>query len=238
MIFPSTARFVSAVFSFFLPSKCRFCGKMLGYEEVFLCDDCLKLCGIFDKCPFCSLPLPGEGKCQHCAEKLKLPFAGLFYLGPYRSPLKESILAMKFNGYSRLAKRLGEELSKKIPAFEESVVFVPVPSSRKSLRQRGFNQARLMAESAARLLDGECRRKVLKLKGKKKNQMGLNREERAENMKGKMSEGEEFRFLRDRTVILIDDVMTTGATLKEAHRVLKKSGAKSIYAAVAAITVD
>lgn len=229
------SRFLSAFFGLLMPSKCTICGRMLGFDEVCICDACLELCGNYTKCPFCSYPLPSEGFTHDCKLYGGLPLTGVFFVGEYEGTLKEAVKAMKFSGYSKLGIKLGVKLSEKIPFSGESNVLVPIPSSRKTRRQRGFNQAEIMAEAIAGRLGFRHLPQALVLKGKKKNQVGLSREEREKNMKGKISGGRQFSLIKNKRAIIIDDVMTTGATLAEAHRVLKKSGAKEIYAAVAAI---
>ncbi|MBN1620724.1 ComF family protein [candidate division WOR-3 bacterium] len=229
------SRFLSAFFGLLMPSKCPICGKMLRFGEVCICDACLELCGTYKKCPFCSYPLPSEGFTHDCKLYGGLPFTGVFFIGEYEGTLKEAVKAMKFSNYSKLGIKLGLKLSEKIPFSGESNVLVPIPSSRNTRRQRGYNQAEIMAEAIAGRL-GFCHLpEALIVKGKKKNQVGLSRGERETNMKGKMSSGRQFGLIGKKRAIIIDDVMTTGATLAEAHRVLKKSGAKEIYAAVAAI---
>ncbi|MBN1150612.1 ComF family protein [candidate division WOR-3 bacterium] len=231
-------RMVSALFSLFLPSKCPVCGKLLSDSEVYVCENCLRESFYYEKCPFCHFPLPLEGKCLFCGRDREIDSENIFFLGPYRGALREAIKAMKFEGYSKIGRIIGKEFSKVIKLPQERSVFIPVPLSRKNFRKRGFNQSAVIARSAAEVLNQDFIDEALQVKGKKKNQMELNHEERIENIRGKMSEGKNFNLIKGRNIIIFDDVMTTGETLREAKRVLRKTETKGLFCAVAAIVVD
>jgi ComF family protein len=111
-------------------------------------------------------------------------------------------------------------------------IIVPVPLHPTRLRERGFNQARLLAELLSARISIRCKR-VLKRIRYTTTQTALDRAERIENLHNafRLRKNADVRGLQ---VLLIDDVVTTGSTLSECARVLKRAGAISVYAATAA----
>jgi ComF family protein len=110
-----------------------------------------------------------------------------------------------------------------------------VPLHHNRRRSRGFNQAELIARAAMKRLPRELEfaSGVLIRRRETISQVGLSRDERIENMRGAFRVADAER-VRGRDVILVDDVMTTGTTLSECARVLKKAGVEKVWAATAA----
>lgn len=183
--------------------------------------------------------------CAKCISKLsenERPCAEWIYpLFDYRDPMiKKSIWFLKYQGKKNVASVIGllmqrrilEDLSEleMLENFREPIV-IPIPLSKARLRERKFNQSLLIAEIIAReeknmTLDNTV---LLRAKDVAHQARLKNRAERRENMKNvfKINNPEK---IKDRNVILIDDVVTTGATLSEARKTLKKAGAKKIIA--------
>ncbi len=159
--------------------------------------------------------------------------------GIYTGKLRRVILHLKFGRRERLGKRLGELLAGAWNSLEElrdhdSPVIVPVPLHPSRQRERGFNQAELLAAGLLHALrKGKGRRHLLVSKGvliRKRvtpPQTGLTLAARRENLRGAFEVIEPER-VRERTVVLIDDVMTTGATLSACARPLKRAGAACV----------
>lgn len=130
---------------------------------------------------------------------------------------------MKFYGIKRLAYPLGRLLlNLEIPECDG---IVPVPLSKKSLRERGFNQALLMAVVLSKELKIPLYMDILFKKKDTPQQLGLNAKERLKNLKGAFAVRGEIDNLR---LLLIDDVMTTGATARESSKTLIKAGADEV----------
>ena len=150
--------------------------------------------------------------------------------------LKALIHALKYNGLRQAAYPLAHFMilySQKINFDFKNYLAIPVPLSNKRLRERGFNQAEIIARIFAEHHKLELRNDLLKKISHTKPQAGLNRSERETNLRNC------FRVpaasgIEGRNILLIDDVCTTGSTLSEAARVLKEAGAKKIIALVAA----
>lgn len=116
------------------------------------------------------------------------------------------------------------------PLLQKESVFIPIPLHKKKLRKRGYNQAELLAKGLSKHFNipiVDCLQRVKETK----TQVGLAKEERAENIKDafaiKPAFLEQIRGFQQ--VFLIDDVATSGATLREAAKVLKKAGVKSVW---------
>lgn len=193
----------------------------------------------------------GSWLCEKCFRQLKfndqkyiLPAPNLeeiFIAGDYDDKVLAALIKkLKFNFINDLAPILGRFLS----LFWEGIIFnhpelknktdvllIPIPLSRKRQNWRGFNQAELIAHSFNLNYNYETSFNLKKIKNTKA-QSSLNESERAENIKNCFSwTGEN---LKDKIIILIDDVITTGATLNEAADVLQEAGAKKVYGLVVA----
>jgi len=152
----------------------------------------------------------------------------LFVFGDYDGPLREAVNLLKFHKVKRLSSPLGGLMAPiDIP---RQATLVPVPLSKKRLIQRGFNQSLLLAReiSGRRLLPLESG--LLFKTSDTPPQSRLPRKDRLRNQKGAFRVNSGFRG----DVVLVDDVMTTGATLNECARVLKKHGVSEVYGAVLA----
>jgi ComF family protein len=120
------------------------------------------------------------------------------------------------------------------------LVVVPVPLHARNLRQRGFNQSQLIARHAVKLGAGSgrlvVRSRVLERRRETQSQIGLTRHQRRENLRGAfvVSRPEE---MAGREVLLVDDVFTTGTTVSECARVLRRAGASKAFVATVARTL-
>jgi ComF family protein len=155
--------------------------------------------------------------------------------------------ALKYNGNPRLARPLGEMIAtvlcrSGLDASAGSSIIVPVPLLRARMVERGYNQAELIARHVARSLrrrgaapEGPAR--ALKRSGDSVPQTGLTRKERLKNQRGRFAPGRGARRrINGRRVLLIDDVVTTGATVQACVRALVQGGADEVMVAVVART--
>lgn len=209
----SNGESVEAVLQFIFPVRCAGCGE---YDPA--------------------------GLCQHCRARLTdvpprfaLPgVEGGISLGGYTWPLREAIHSFKFKSVKILGKTLGLLMSHRIADQGWRVDGIaPVPMSSSRRRERGYNPAGVLAESCAEALAIPCL-DLLRVARPIRHQVGLGKAERGENVKGA------FAALRDapiagRSLLLLDDVVTTGATVAECAGVLKACGAARVYAASIAL---
>lgn len=223
------ASFKEKLLELFFPSFCVGCNK-IGY---FLCPECesriVKIKA--QTCPDCGA-INTRGKyCNRCRKEKSL--IGIVSYGYFKDELlKELIHIYKYEKVAGLADLLTKLLSQTIKneGIRFNIVFY-VPLTRKREAWRGFNQSELMAARVAKEFEVDLGR--LKKIKETKTQVGLTKKERTKNIKG-VFKLVEPKNLAGKRVLLLDDVATTGATLNECARVLKKAGARAVYGAVLA----
>lgn len=180
--------------------------------------------------------------CGLCQKKAP-PFIQAAAYGSYTGILRDLIHLLKYDQIRPAANILGGLLAKAIarldPNFaDERVIVIPVPLYRGKRRQRGFNQAELIAKAA--LLSGNSKRFELKTNLLRRlrpteSQIGLTRHQRRENIRGAFGVANKEE-VAGREILLVDDVFTTGTTASECTRVLLRAGASKVCVATVART--
>jgi ComF family protein len=180
-------------------------------------------------------------ECVSCQEQ-KPHFAKAAAYGSYDGGLRELLHLLKYDRVEPVAGVLGTMLAEaidKLDVVSESLVVVPVPLYAGKRRERGFNQAELIARKALKELPGKnlhLATDVLERTRPTISQIGLTRPQRVENLRGAFRVKHLSR-VKGRDVLLVDDVMTTGTTASECARVLRRAGAKSVLVATVARTL-
>ena len=159
----------------------------------------------------------------------KPPYAQILYYGIYEGVLKESIHLLKFNSYKRLSKPLASLMSD-LP-FEKVDGIVPVPLHIKGLQQRGFNQTAALGRHLSKQSGVALMLDVLRKIKETLPQTDVTGKERMKNVKDAFLVSGNVEGL---SLLLVDDVITTGSTVMECSRVLMKAGAKSVTVAALA----
>lgn len=212
-----------------LPVECVCCGK----EDLALCAGCERRLRMLTRRPFRAET--GAPALMDTDGSVILPVVAA---GIYREELSQSILAFKRHGQGQLRQVLSKVLANTLGAAyarTDGMVLVPVPTSGSAYRKRGFSPVHLLLAGAGRGCNGrrlECNdalRKVRKPEagaGLTGGQKGLGRADRSGRVRGSMrtARGAPGRSLRGRQCILVDDVLTTGATLAEAARAIHEAG--------------
>jgi ComF family protein len=230
---------VDALFSIFFPAPCRLCDTPLeSVSRIPICRNCLEslrpLAG--PACEHCGRPFPSawaatvaNPRCHACRRGIYVFDAARSY-GGYDEPMVRAILLLKHNGVSPLgswfAERLIEVVEKQPDLFAADVV-VPVPLHASRQRERGYNQAELIARPLARHLRLPLRSYLLVRTRPRPDKLKLTRRERWTTVRGAYAVRELARIDKLH-VLLVDDVFTTGATLDACARVLKRGGAASV----------
>jgi ComF family protein len=187
---------------------------------------------------------PGESRCGLC-RRIDPAFARASAYGSYESGLRELIHLLKYGGVRPAANVLGRMLAEAIAVLEpefpaDPVAVVPVPLHRTKLRQRGFNQAELIARAAVKVSPAQDRLRlcagVLERKRETASQIGLTMHQRRENLRGAFGVAQ-HELVQGREVLVVDDVYTTGATVSECARVLRRAGATRVWVATVARTL-
>jgi len=209
---------------------CALCGAESGLEA--LCSDCRSdLPTLPASCPQCALPSPGGEVCGTCFRKPP-HFDGTVALWRYEFPCDRLVQALKYRARIALAVYFAGRLASR-PLPEVDLV-VPMPLHRRRLRERGFNQAVEIARALAHQRDWPLGPRVAVRSRYTVPQLGLPYAERTRNVRGAFTCPLD---LSGKRVGVIDDVMTTGATLNELARVLKRAGASRVDNFVIARTV-
>ncbi len=212
------------------------------------CVSCLRYGQWFcDSCAQRPLPAPTRQVCRHCGLWLPVDAAGLGYscrgcgdaLGwvgvaaLYEGPLRQAIHAFKYEDRAQLGSNLGRYLRALTfvapwPAIVERLDgIVPVPLHRERLKERGYNQAMLLAAALSVKSEKPVLERAVERFKATNTQVGLSPSERAENVKGKFRANS--GLVAGKALLLVDDVFTTGATMRECASVLRDAGAAAIY---------
>ena len=228
-----------ALISVFFPGDCRICGQLLvDSRRVPICDDCFASFQRIPQpsCEICGWPLPGlarkEGEqplCPICHDKT-YSFDRARSFAIYEGPLIRAILLLKFEQIEPLGKWFAERLAELVqsePQMMAADVIVPVPLHRQRERERGYNQATLLSKPLAKSLRLPHKALLLMRTRARPDKRSLSLEERWESVRAAFATrpGSQVDNLR---VLLVDDVMTTGATLDACARALREAGAKSV----------
>ncbi|WP_159911255.1 ComF family protein [Pantoea sp. 18069] len=225
-----------------LPSQCGICGRWPSQR---VCGDCTaRWAGTQPRCRRCALPLPaGAAECGAC---LRAPpaFDAAWAAVDYGYPWSLLLAQLKFQQDPGAAYALAQLLAR-VPGVSAALAsarwIVPVPLSDQRLRERGFNQAALLA----RALAGNCAplpqapdcAHLLVRARHTPAQSGLQRDRRLRNLRGAFEvPAWQTARLAGQRVVLVDDIMTTGATLDAAAQALRRAGASHICAMVVART--
>ena len=161
---------------------------------------------------------------------------GTFCCCLYDGVMKKCIQALKYGRKKWLAASLGRimgECASSAPFLGKTDLLVPVPMHAAGLRDRGFNQAELLAGSLSEKFKKEMAGGIIVKTTRTKNQVGLSGEQRRHNLNGAFSV-RGGSGVAGKNVMLVDDVCTTGATLSECAKILKENGAAKVYALVLA----
>lgn len=214
-------RLVSGALDLALPASCSGCGR----EGRPLCASCAASLDA-------RLGLPGGTPIGLPAD-IPSPLLQLEWCAPYAGPVRAALHDLKYSGERRLAEPLGEAVARRwarVGVGADLVVPVPVHADRE--RRRGYDQAALVAAVAAAHLDLPCVR-VLERRRSTVAQFELGRDERASNVAGAFAirpAGQDESVVHGRWVLLIDDVVTTGATLAACGEALIGAGARAVSA--------
>jgi ComF family protein len=177
------------------------------------------------------------GQCARCRRRRNSLAAGAS-LGPHEGSLRLAIHALKYRGHRRVAPQLASALWS-TPAvkalIDPGALLVPVPLGKRRRHERGFNQAELVARALARMSGARLVPGALVRRRSTPPQTQLSARARRANVRGAFAAPRPAR-LRNRIVVLVDDVYTTGATARECARVLKAAGAAEVRVVTAART--
>lgn len=215
------------------PKRCCFCGKVIPPHE--------------DECGECEAQVPrvsmpicyrcGEGKdrcnCKKNRNRFVTAFASPFY---YSGLVKKSIMRLKLGDEKDIAKALGKEMADFSKMVYDGVKFdfvTYIPMTHKEFTERGYNQVELIASEIAKELSIECKCVLTKLYETSPQRM-LNERYRSGNVFGAFDVNDR-EAVKDKRILLCDDVLTTGNTLSECAKMLMIHGAREVMCLTAAV---
>jgi len=222
---------LSKILNILFPEICPVCKKpSREHKTAPICPECWQTIHIYKgpSCQRCGKPLVSDVSitCGGCLEDEPF-FKYARSAGLYEGALREAINIFKYYRVKRLSKPLSEIMLKIADPLGIDIV-IPVPLSKKRLREREFNQSALLAKHLADYtntkLVADC---LIKIK-ETRSQVGLSAKERQVNVRGAFGIINED-LINGKNIILVDDVFTTGATIRECSKLLKRKGARNIY---------
>lgn len=222
-----------AVLSVLYPVKCPFCGKLTGTKDVTACKACTRKLPFIKepRCYKCGKPV-GEEEAEYCMDCMKKKhfFTQGISLWSYDATVKKAVYDFKYRNQRCFAGYFVKELMKhcgqQIQAWDAQAI-IPVPVHKKRYRQRGFNQAELLAwELSAYIGVPVDTRLVIRTKNTKP-QKELNDKERQKNLKNAFKiNGNSVKLKK---VIIVDDIYTTGTTVDVVSELLLRVGITGIH---------
>jgi len=234
-LFPERVqRLVDAGLDLCFPAVCAACDGELGLGETGLCWECLRDIHFIEDpfCSWCGQPSPGEITsvyvCQQCSDDPP-SFDQARAVGRFSGSLRFAAMALKYRRALWLVPLLSDmmaDVAKREGYVTESSVVCAVPLHRKRFRHRGFNQSGVLAEGLAKRLN------LPHIKGLRRirptpTQTRLSKSARRANVRGAFEACKPAKT-EGKTVLLIDDVKTSGATVSECAHILKQAGAQHV----------
>lgn len=207
----------------FFPNRCVCCDEFIEYDG-FLCEECKK-----------KLPFAEEYPLKNCVDFLLDGFSTPFY---YKDGIDDCVRDLKFRGVLRNADFLAHYMAESVMGkdeFSEADVIIPVPLHKKDKRRRGYNQSFLLAKKLSKALGIPAEKDALQKVKHTKKQHKLSYSERISNVEKAFAVGDKSAVL-GKKVILVDDVFTTGSTMKNCAEALKSAGASRVLGLTAAKT--
>jgi ComF family protein len=219
--------------NFLFPENCAVCESALiesGEIQLGLCQNCILSINSVPtdngKCIICGKPLISEfDTCLPCRNN-QYSYDRLWTLFPYNGKYRKLLTAYKFGKKLPLADFFAgkiTEIIKNEPLLEKAAI-VPVPPRPGKIKETGWDQVDYLVKKLKKHLPQTCVSRCLR-RGKSKAQKKLNRSERLENLKGRIG----IKGNAPETVLIIDDVITTGSTMEVCSALLKEKGSQKIY---------
>lgn len=222
------------------PGQCLVCRQSVCPEDDHLCTACwqeLSKAVASDYCRCCGRDVSPfgivNGRCGFCQDKT-FAFDGIARAGVYESTLRSMILAFKFSEKTELCRRLAPMLQQAVMVcdfYDQIDIITPVPLHWRRKLWRGFNQSHLLAKSLE-LDNVQVSTDLIRIRNTVQ-QWDLTPPQRRRNVKGAFAVRKGHPF-ENKTVLLVDDITTSSATLSECAKTLKAVGAKKVYTAVLA----
>ena len=222
---------LNGLFDFFIPRQCPACNNKLLSSETAICNECVTLIKIAE-----GERLKTEFERKFSSTKIISGFTSLFVFEKDKA-LQSYIHSIKYNkrflNAKFIGKLIGEKLYGQISNWNVDYL-VPVPLHQLRIAERGFNQSKYIASGISKEIDIMVRNSFLRRTKYTETQTNLSLVEREENIANAFKV-RQTGSIKNKSFLLVDDVITTGATIRECGKVLLNAGANKIYACSAAI---
>lgn len=225
------------------PPKCVFCRTLLPIStETPVCSKCMSVlpfCLAYERCKICGKPITSADKCEDCRSMPYRHFDKACAAYIYKDNVKTALIKFKSERYSAYARVFAGHMKAVIENDFKKYSFdavVSVPPRTDRIKSGEYDQAACLADELAKLLELPYYKKVLAQKEKRRKQSDLTAEERIKNVEGNYIVKQKGK-IENKTLLLVDDICTTGATLSECSKVLKISGACAVYCATVATVI-
>ena len=220
----------SALSNLFFPPQCFSCNKRIE-DSAILCEKCSdELVRVKENlCVFCNKDTLGSLICEEC--KKEYPFDEVVCAYSFNLPIQRMIHHFKYNEFKKIGTFLGYKLAEIISTYSfisETDYIIPVPLHKTKKRFRGFNQSEIIAKAISVKLNIPILKNVLTREKFTQTQTRLKKHEREKNVANAFKL-ENFGTIKNKTLLLVDDVLTTGSTMKSIVLLLKENLAKHIY---------
>lgn len=209
----------------FFPPACGGCGK-IGSRWCEECQNCVQVL-VGTLCEVCGLPLQQAGICNTCLAD-RPHFHSLRAWAVFGGPVQSALHKLKYRRDISLGDALAANMLTYVGSLNWPIeVVIPIPLGKSRLRERGYNQVGMIAKPLAMALNLQYAPNGLMRCKETRSQVGLTKNERKENVKNAFQAGVE---VREKVVLVMDDVSTTGSTLSASAEALRQSGVKDVYA--------
>ncbi len=219
------------LFDVILPRKCSGCEEILKTREISICGNCLKSIKVIERSR-----IEHEYDLNFRSTGIITDFTSLFIFEKDKT-LQHIIHNIKYNNQFNTARTLGELFGKMHNELLNSWkinLIIPVPLHHLKKAERGFNQSDFFAKGISKISRIRSSFHSIKRIRYTESQTGFNHQEREQNMADAFRIRNE-KLIRGKSILLVDDIITTGATIRECGRVLLNAGAKNIFAGSIAV---
>jgi len=243
----SVPGFMRQAIRFLLPVDCATCGSPLTDDPIpYFCASCWGSISslIHPRCARCDRPFASpiatayspDHVCQPCAVRPP-SYTKAWTLYPYLPPLQDAICLFKYRGKVALASPLARLMIDRLPPLDSVDLIMPVPLHSQRLREREFNQSLLLADRIGRYLNTPVSFTNLIRVAPSPAQTTLSRKDRLKNLRGAFTLRHPAS-IADTRILLIDDVFTTGTTVNECAKTLRKAGSGDVFVLTLGRTVE
>ena len=225
---------ISQIINLIYPARCPICDE-IEQRQLHLCENCEKETErIKERCTGCGCP---KNSCICHKNQFSLGLSSPFL---YKDKLRIAIHRFKFGDEPELAKYFGKEVAECVKEEFGEVMFdivTCVPQTKRKRRKRGYNQSALLAKEIAKRLSLPFDELLLIKTRDTADQHDLKGKARITNLKNAFA-ADKPDAVKGKTILLCDDIKTTGATLNECRKTLLESGAEAVYCATIAVTPE